>query len=264
MRLTTIILFILFPFCLKLSAQGDLLSTGQKIFTLKNAKLSLGLGFDWWGGKPVPNITGKIPDGYYISLDTSSHPVYTYSSLFVDVVAPNSRISFTTGIQWNSFNFQIEHESYPDTNTLKIKQIQVPFFIKFRTGKKFSKFNIFFFGGGSYNIPVSYSNRGKSKALKTVQNNYSWMSGIGIQYNYRGLTIDPNDPKYRYTKKPKVSLQRVWLFVKSTGNLTNLFNTGFEENILHYSNNEEMDYRDFRFTLGLAIFFGSVNRYQVK
>ena len=118
-------------------------------------------------------------------------------------------------------------------------------------GKKFSKGNVLIFLGGSYNVPIAYSSQGNSTPssndIKIVRNTYSWISAIVGQINIRG----------KESAKGTSVPPRIWVYIKCTGLMTNEFN-------IDLSGNEEMEYRDRRFTFGIAYLFGGKKKHQIK
>ncbi len=235
-----------------LEAQADLLNTKQKLISFRQSKISFGLGLE--GGGAIFN--GALPYGYQAKRDTNT--LLAAAILIFDLDAPNSRLSFTSGVETSNQGLLFVSDSISNQMTLRFRQIHIPLFLKFKIGGKFSRSNLLFLLGGSYNIPITYSsmngNGFVSKNINSIQNTYSWISSIVWQLNIRGeeSAIGTNVPP------------RIWIYFKGSGLMKSLFNPQGNGNILDIAGSEEIDYRDLKLTFGIAYLFSGKKKHEVK
>lgn len=252
MRIIEISICFVLIMCFSLQAQDDLLNTRQKLFSFRQAKVSVGLGLEGGGAM----FHGMLPDGYRTEKDTTT--ILAAAVLIFDIDAPNSRFSFTSGAEYSNQGLLFLNDSIYDQISVRMRQIHIPLFLKFKIGGKFSKSNLLLMVGGSYNIPIKYSSLDShgfvENNLIIVQNTYSWSSSIVWQINIRG------DESGMGTNIPP----RIWLYFKCTGLMKSLFNPELQGNIFDYTSEEELDYRDVKLVFGMAYLFSSKNKHEVK
>lgn len=252
MRITKYLCLLLIFYHSILYAQDDLLNTSQKLLSFQQAKFSIGGGLEGGGAY----FNGSLPSGYQFKKDTSTYLASGF--LIFDIDAPNSHLSFTSGVEYSNQGFIFINDSKSFIKNFRIQQINIPFYIKFKMGGKFAKNNLILLAGGAYTIPVSFSNRDDFGRVNTdislVQNNYAWIGGLVWQMNLRGKAREV------YSHAPP----RIWLYLKYKQMLNNLFNPKYGGEVLGYFGEEKFEYKDSKLVFGIAYLFGSTEKHQVK
>jgi hypothetical protein len=243
-------------------SQRVTLNTPMEFLTFRQVRLVPAASFDIGTYYSHASI-GKLPESLELKRDSIAGPLFYNIGLWLDLTSPHSRLSFAVGGSINYLSMVMEEKKTGLRNELSAGQLQIPFMVKYMFGKKFVAVNPIFFIGGSYNIPISFSNGTYLVEKQAITTNYSLQSGIAGQYNFRGKdkkTYSTN------TGSRKVALYapRIWIFLKATYTNTNLFNVNFNQKIIQNTSNSTLDYRDLRFTAGAAAFFGSNKKYKIK
>lgn len=239
----------------------DLLNTRKSFFTFKQSRISFGLGFETTGkwvkknsegiysGNPLMVIQTNLSKEYEITKDTVNPPGIFSASVYFDLNAPNSYLSVMTGGTYNSLSFEIVNKSKMEKNMINISHLEIPFILKITLGKKFAPINPVLFFGGQYNIPISFNNENYLNERKALKKSISIMSGLAAQLNFRGKSGGG---------------ERLWVYIKATGLISNIFNENFKENILKTQSTDYLKYRDYRITFGLAFLLASHKKHAIK
>ena len=251
-------------------AQEDLINTKQSLLSFDKAKLTLGIGGEI-GGNSLFLYQGSIPLESEI-ID----PFYFAGSLLFDVHSPKSIIGFAFGLNfdWRLFTYSGMNSSSFSYNTIDIQNIEIPIYLKMKFGGKFSRLNLIMFGGGSFNIPFMYKDSStltyeiihKDKAI--LKSGFSAIGGLAWQFNFRGKMRDQSAFSVYETgtneKVLDILFPRIWIYIKVSKSLYSLYNNEYESLIFSDYSNEELDFRDIRFSLGFMYFLGSKHESNVQ
>lgn len=244
------------------AAQEDLVNTKHQLFPFRHVKLTGGFLFDV--GKVVPE--GVLPLGYEIRDDSIYTSSYRSLLFLLDLYSTDARLSFSSGAEYNNLKMLVYNELLADNNEMIINHINVPFFIKYKFGKKFSASNVVTFLGGSYNFPIIYKNNNnsvlKSEDLNVLQKSYTLSAGIALQLNLNFRSEKEMEGMERTVVSPSVS--RLWIFFRMTRLMSNVFNVDYQQDILNYGDNHEINYTDMRYCFGLGWFIRPRRKHSVN
>jgi len=227
---------------------------------LRNSRISLGanISANWANGNGDTGMNiniGELPEKLEVKFDTTQGLPYLSAGILFDWFAPNSRLGFVFGVDYNSSNFQLTDE-LNSINSFSIKRIQVPFYLKWKFGKIHSKTNGLFLLGALYSVPIQYtrSYQGISSDLKDeLQNTLSLSSMFGLQFRLAGKEkIDTE----LLNGIIELEYPRFWVFVRADMHMKNIFNPESPNLIIPNYRNDEIDYRDINISVGIAFFFG--------
>ncbi len=256
--------------CIPLFAQDDLLNTRQYLLSFNKTKLSLGIGGDI-GGNSVFLYKGTKPMKSEIV-----GPFYFSGILFFDFHSPKSIIglALAPNFDWLMFTYVGTHSASFSYNNIDVQYIKIPLYLKMKFGKKFSATNLVFFGGGSFDIPIMYKDSNtltlqiNHNDNAILQSGFSTTAGIALQLNFRGKMRDQMAFSVQETgtneKVFDILFPRIWIYAKASQMLYNLYNVDYGVPIFTDYTNEELDFRDIRFSLGFMYFLGGKRQNRVQ
>ena len=133
-------------------SQGQDVKFKPKFLSLRNFRLSTGISFELSEGSLI-SYKGT-PDNAQVKLgnlfDTSKAPYFNYAIDF-DLYSPNSLMGIWTGLGYsvNFFNVQGNNNNY---DNIEYRNLEIPLYLKFRTGQRNGKIHAWFAAGISYNF----------------------------------------------------------------------------------------------------------------
>ncbi len=236
--------------CLSLSipSWGQDIKFPPKFLTFRNARISLGLGVELGLAGDGYHFLGQ-PDDLEISFVDKTP--FVGLNLAFDIYAPNSILGLYTEVNYGISEFSIGRNGLFDD--IRISQIEVPVFLKFRFGAIDSRSHFLLLMGGSYSVPIKLENGNGFGFLKDKKEKLNNFLGIGGMLGYE-LSLGGDDSKD--TKQPKSELDkmRIILFVRPNYKLDNLFNTEHPEQILSSVPNNQLDFKDLTISVGIKVF----------
>lgn len=246
------------------SINGQILELSPRLFSLRNAKLSLGVGVD---GNFVGNnnktglnkFIGRLPSEYTIVYDTMYLPSANYS-LYFDLYSPNSRIGLVfSGIYGVN---KIMMESPTNNFIMDLRRIEGSMLLKFKMGKINTAVNPILLLGGAYSIPIQFDTRGHNPVpgdISLISNTFyaQWGMVFQINFKFRDKAFVITDNTTPNQQPIRISYPRLWVFYKGSQLMNNLFSTDTSYPIIPGTMNSDLYYRDLNHTMGLAFFLGS-------
>jgi len=241
------ILTVFFLFFLLTALNAQEVSLRPKFFTLRNARLSTGLGFE--GGY---NRYIGFPDGLRSVIDSSKFGCY---SLSFDLYAPNSFLGFMVEANYMSWDLTLR-KSY-NNESFDVRTLEIPFFLKFRFGHIEKNGRIWILAGASYIIPLAvyrqYNNErvdqniSQVNAIKVLSGMIGWEQYLGERKDFKA-----KNPKGTYDR------MRFVLFLRFSYALDNQFNPSYYQtsnNISILNDYQGLKFKDMSFSLGIKYFF---------
>jgi hypothetical protein len=246
--------------------QNDVVPTPMRPFTLYQSRLSAGVGGNYSGGF-LYAFKGDLPSNVSVARDTASAPSYFDIGAYLELYSPHSRVNFSMGIGYSQLKIVLENKNTDIRDELTIKQVQIPFNMRYVFGQKYAKANPMLMLGGCYNLPLSFANGSFPKNKKAMKPTYSLHVGGGVQLNFRGskkveynIKLDPKDPNAATI--PAV-LGRSWIFFKASYTPVNLIDNTQNSQIFQNGSNLDFDLHDLKFCIGAAAFFGSKKKHSL-
>ena len=244
--------------------RSDLLNTPMKFFTLNQSRINTGLSVEIGAGSLL-NFQGILPNQLTIESDSS---LFGGLTLLCDVTSPKSRLNFHFGVGWDYLGVRfLENQTTPFEADLL--QLHFPFYAKFTFGKKWADVNPVFFVGGAYNLPLGYWINDSKIGSDAISKYISLSTGLAIQANFRGKEreglkekIVNNRVVYVKDRTPP----RIWLFLKVnyTPISGDFYNPSFTKNIISYYSSDNLNYKDYRISIGIANFWGENKKNSIR
>ena len=234
-------------------SQDDLINTKQYIFTFDKAKVSTGIGFAYGFGGMI------IPEGSNPPKADILEPLYFSGGLLFDLHSPKSFIGFAFGAEfdWQRFTYIGNHEQTTYWDEIDMQYIRIPGYLKLKFGGKFSFMNVILFGGGSIDYPFKYidssylSNAVIHKTSKILDPGISAIAGLTFQFNFNG-----KQRRERILNEEDLYFPKMWIYLKASRRLYNAYNQDYGLDIFENQENENLDYRDLKISMGVVYFLG--------
>lgn len=241
-----VIFFTLLVFyLLELNAQE--VSLPPKFFTLRNARISTGLGFDWG-----VNLFNGTPQELNNIIDSSR--TFNYCLNF-DLYAPNSFLGFMVGINYGNWKTYFKKDQIYES--IFVRTIELPLYLKLRFGRIEKTSRLLLLLGASYIIPISISrnysysyaddNINQVQGIKTLTGMFGYEQYLGERSSYKA-----NNPKGTYDR------MRVVFFLRYSYALDGRINTNYYQSSKTNSVLNEypgLEYTDMSITFGILYFF---------
>lgn len=219
-----------------------------KFFTFRKARLGLGAGFEV-GGEGILGLDAK-PDGIkkgpiIINQDTSQH-TYAYG-LGLDLYSPFSLLGFYGEVNYNAIKIRYTvDENFK--NDYEVSYLEVPLYLKIRTGGVQKRSHFLLLGGAGYSFPigVKYNNSfvGSDNNKDRLSNNISYKGAIGYEFI-------PGRKDYKNSAIYDVARFVIWIkftYRKSP------FNTNYSNFLIYPVANSELKFNDYFFQIGFRFF----------
>jgi hypothetical protein len=207
-----------------LFSKGQDIQLAPKVFSLRNSKLSLGIGIE--GAFSSTMTSTSKPTGLDIqykdarTTDGSNYP-YLALGATIDLYSDNSLIGLLAGVNYSISTTTYKKENVA-TDYFSIDRIEVPVYLKFRPGAVGSKNHLWLLLGAIYSVPVTVkrdyvSSTSTSNDISYTDNDVSQASNIllaSASLGYEG-----------YTSKST----RLVVFATGSYSITPQFNTNYIE-----------------------------------
>lgn len=252
MNKTSVTFLALLALCLPALAQD--FSFGPKIFSLRDARLSLGIGYEaaiafendmkqktviyhhYSGpGKIRADFTGKAP--------------YRGYTLAIDLFAPTSLLGLFAEVCYFESGFQFKDGPTETGDTYNLTLLEFPVFLKIRPGKIDSQKRFFLMLGGSYSMPLTaeYTANGVSGKDKGIFQNFI---GLGGMLGYELLGSDEDT-----ASTGKIRGFRSILFTRANYRFQSPFNSDFPAPITSFATNSNLNFHDLFVTFGIQFYY---------
>ncbi len=229
-----------------------------KIFSLHNAKFSLGIGIDGsfsnWSIKA--SKPGSMKVAYKDPRKDSTQVSYVAAGVSFDFYSPNSLMGLVFGCNYSFSDLTISDVNKAKYNYFSIDRLDFPAYLRFRPGSRDADVHLLILIGAVYNLPISgtrtiLSNGGGGFYVEDSTDNsknqfksfLSLSASLGIEF-FEGKKNNSRMTGYINCDYP-------------LGNALNAeyidFKTGGNSTLANFSN---FKIQQFRFGIGLRYFFG--------
>ncbi len=246
-----------FYFAVFFNGNSQDIKVRPKLFTLHNAKFSLGAGLESSFAKSFiinsskPDNLKTIYQDPRLAKEQRNVPYVSYGLVF-DLYSANSVIGLLSGFDFSEFNLGVQRGD-STTDLMAISRFEIPLYLKFRFGKVDGRAHFLFILGGVYSNPISCKREQfdarygdlttvNDESKEQLKSNFSMSGGIGYEFFIDG---------HRHL--------RVALFSKLTYPNSNYLNPDYSEfkpsgnSVLR--NYPGFDVREYRITLGFKIMY---------
>jgi len=238
---TLILLFVV------IGMKAQEVSLPPKLFTLRNSRLSMGLGME----RGQSFYTG-IPAEFGNSIDLCETNAYTAS---FDLYAPNSRIGFM--FEANFGNWELEFHDSQSSEYFFVRTLELPLYLKLRFGRIEATSRMWLLAGASYIIPLNVIRNYNDEYEDTDK---SQINTVGVltatlgyeQYFGERADYKANNPRGTYDRMRIVFFARYSYLLNSRIN-SDYYNTrNVHSNINDYDN---FVFNDYIISIGIKYFF---------
>lgn len=254
--LTVVILSVQIAFSQVVEFKPSLLS-------FRNTKLSLGLGtelsgtgFVTFNGKPVYAIVR------FNNPADSGKAYLNHFSIDFDLYSPNSILGFWSAIAITNNEFYIKG-SNKAIDYFDVHKIELPVYLKFRTGGKNKNMHFWIAIGGSFNYNISVKRKyllnnqfafAEDKSKEQLLNNALSAGGL---IGYELVNSEYNDPK---TGEIYLSKFRLLLYMRFNYFFNNILNNEYSEFIYNSNRSAISEYQNIELkylalSLGVKLLF---------
>lgn len=241
------ILTVFFLFFLLTALNAQEVSLKPKFFTLRNARLSTGLGFE-----AGYNRYNGFPNDLNTVIDSSKFGCY---SLSLDLYAPNSFLGFMVEANYMSWDLTLRN-TY-NYESFDVRSLEIPFYLKFRFGRIESNGRLWLVAGVSYIMPLAVHRRFNNE---NVDQNITQLKGVKVLSGMLGYEQYLGERKDFKAKNPKGTYDRMRfvLFLRFSYVLDSQLNYNYYQSSMN--NSILNDYQSFNFknmsaSLGIKYFF---------
>jgi|GEM_PF-3023469 len=237
-----------------------------KFFTLRNSKLSLGLGGDvsesaWFFESSRPSGL-KVNNNYKNVNDTDSlFLTYLSAGLTFDFHSHHSRTGLIFGANYSLSRFSVPGLNSNRSDYFSVQRLEIPAHIRIRTGSRDAVNYAFFMLGGSLSLPVS----GQRQFVDPNTWNYDVLVKDKSRSQFNTLyTLSACIAQTAFGSKANNSRATIWIsgeypLKSSVNNKYTEFLPGGNSILADYEN---FNLRQFRLGLGLRYFIG-LRKYKV-
>jgi hypothetical protein len=212
-----------------------------KFFSLRNARLSLGVGIE-----APPQYIAEGLTSYYVLNEQANIEIkpetYLAGKVALDLFAPNSILNFYTEANYAYSSIVLKETKKNYTDTLSFGSLEVPLFIKIRMGSRESRDRYIVFFGGSLDLPLHVkrawrTSKGLLQEDKTLdqlnRQGFNIGGGLGFEYFFTDHT-------------------RAIAYLRATYRENNLLNKNYPDFVANYG---DADIKFLRLTVALSLFF---------
>lgn len=243
------LLFLSFLFSISISLAQDV-STNQVFFTTNQMRLTSGISIDGnlaseEGGTRMMKSFNDFND---VELTYAKVPNFNVGIDF-DIYSPFSTLGFLSGVYVNGTSYNLVKENESLVDSIKVTNINIPLYAKFRFGKVESKGKMWLALGGGYSFNLNaqstlyyHDQQYATHDLKEQYNNTPYLSGI---LGYETIITGSGKEAGKMWDRDNV---RLLIFIKYDHELNNRFN---DDDPLAYTMMNTSDPTEVR--------FGSIN-----
>ena len=261
-----ILLVAAFSLCAaaNLQAQPKLLDIKPKLFTLRNARLTL--GFLYHGSflseeqQPLfQKVSAGLPADGKVEYGGTTFP-YLSGGLHLDWFSPNSRIGLNLGAEYNLHDFSISAAG--DTYKYAIGRVIVPVALRYRFGSVHSRNNAFLMAGAFYSLPLNLTRSfgGSEQTLSEVQQNALGLtSSLGYEVRLTKKQAEEQaEASKQETGKAVLTSEypRIWVFLRVDHLPGSLFAPGGSGRIIPGTSLSGFELSTTNVSFGASFFFG--------
>jgi hypothetical protein len=250
---------LIFYFTL-VGVSGQSVALSPKLFSLRNARLSLGgaygtnfnpvnstsnsssndeINFQDYFTAHRYNVAKSVNIGYI----KDASPL-TNLGLSLDLYAPNSFTSIYSEANYALYSFGLGNNA----ERFDIHALEIPVFLKLRFGKIHDKVHFMVMPGYGFGNIVTYQ-RNAEKADKTQLTRYNNLQAtFSIDYGF-------NFNNYTSQKNKVYDDARVVVFFKGIHRPNNFFNTQFPTAIINGIDNSSLNFQELNVITGMQMFF---------
>ncbi len=212
-----------------------------KLFSLRNARLSLGVGVE----APPQYILEGLTSYYVLNEEENlkiTPETYLAGKVALDLFAPNSIINLYTEANYAYSRVVLRETQKNYSDTLSFGSLEVPLFLKIRMGSRESRDRYIIFFGASLDMPLHVkrtwqTSKGLLKEDKTIDQLNKMGFNIGGGFGWEYFLTDHT---------------RSILYFRATYRENNLLNTKYPDFALNYG---DVDIKYLRLTLAISLFF---------
>lgn len=247
-----------------LQAQPKLLDLKPKLFTLRNARVTL--GFLYHGSflsedkQPLfQKVTTPLPAGGKVEYAETTFP-YLSGGLHLDWFSPNSRIGLDLGAEYNLHDFSISAAG--DTYKYAVGRVIVPASLRYRFGSVHSRNNAFLMSGVFYSLPLNLtrSSGGSEQSIGGVQQHALGLTS-SLGYELRLTKKEAEEQAAASKEKTGKAVltseyPRVWVFLRVDQLMGSLFSPGGSGRIIPGTSLSGFEMSTLNVSFGASFFFG--------
>jgi len=249
------ILLILFLWVSIFETQAQEVSLPPKFFTLRNARISGGFGFETGWASNNKGLLYRYRGSPMELNSVIDSATYGTWNLGFDLYAPNSFMGFLIEADYGSWDLNIHKDQ--STESFVVRTLEIPFYLKLRPGSIEKSGHVWLVLGASYIIPIGIdrvSISGITDHDKSQLNGVKVLTGmLGYEYFFGELAENKvNNPKGACDR------MRIVLFTRFSYLLDSRLNSEYyqspnKSSIL--SDYQGFDYKDYVVTFGIKYFF---------
>lgn len=230
----------------------------RSVFQLRNARAMIGIGasLNWAnaeGNTGMNAFTGTKPDDYDIKFDTAQGAPFFSAGVYFDLYSPNSFISLTGGLEYNSSTFQIINGGR-EISSIKVERVQLPIYLNWYFAKVSAKSYPFLSTGAVYGAVVNNNINVNSSNTDDIEfnNNLAYSARLGYTAEIGNSSEGSSELEGNRFNDEKFRLQ---LFVRADMMANDLFQDESISLIDQDLNSNNFEYRDLNWGVGLNVFF---------
>jgi hypothetical protein len=261
MKITLYFPYVMVFFSVGLLAQD--VKFNPKVLSFRNERVAIGLGLEM-SGQGLMKFNGAPKEAkvrFENPFDTSKTPFYNYS-LDIDLYSPNSIIGLWSSIGYSKNYFYIQGKN-DNADLFYYDKLEVPLYLKLRTGQRNGNLHAWFAAGGSYNISLNCTRKYyfstqsgyiKDQNRKQLRNTFSLGGLIGFEI------VNIRKENYAQNYDTRMGKIRFFMFGRFNYYFQDILNADY--NLFKVSNSRSAicDYQDFNFkyfvaSIGIKIFY---------
>jgi hypothetical protein len=230
----------------------------RSVFQLRNARTMVGIGasLNWAnaeGNTGMNAFTGSMPDDYDIKFDTAQGAPFFSAGVYFDLYSPNSFISLTGGLEYNSSTFQI-FKNDGEISSIKVERVQVPIYLNWYFAKVSAKSYPFLSIGAVYGAVVNNNISVNSSSKEGIEfnNNLAYSARLGYTAEIGNSSEATSEFEGNRFNNEKFRLQ---FFVRADMMANDLFGKDAISEIDSDLNSDNFEYRDLNWGVGLNVFY---------
>lgn len=227
--------------------QAQEVSLPPKLFTLRNARLSMGLGME----RGFVKYSGS-PAEFGSLIDSCEYNVYGAS---FDLYAPNSRLGFM--VEANYGNWDLGFHNSQNREYLFVRTLELPLYLKLRFGRIEATSRMWLLAGASYIIPLKVY---REFNYDFTDRNKSQINAVTVLTATFGYEQYFGERSYNKTNNPKSThdRMRIVFFARYSYLLNSRINSNYftPENTISILNEyDNLAFNDYVISFGIKYFF---------